>query len=138
MNLLQKIQSKDIKERWTLVQTISTNLKTTIPLSEFPEWFNFTKTGWNTERVPLRNDWYFIRMASMLVHLIHNPRRTQKLRNKYGKLKNRGSKPDKWFKAGGSMIRHMLQILEKHELVSKHKKGRYTSSKGKEVISLLL
>lgn len=138
MNLLQKIKSKNIKERFELVNALSILLKQEISVSDIPEWFNYTKTGCNVERLPLDPDWYYVRMASIVILLIHNPRSTQKLRNRYGSMKNRGSKPDRWFKAGGSIIRHMLQILEKYEFLSIHKKGRYTNDKGKNLVINLL
>jgi len=89
-----------------------------------PEWSNYVKTGTHCERPPTRKDWWYIRAASVLrwVHR-RGPVGVQKLRTKYGGKKNRGHKPERFYKSSGNIIRKILQQLEKAELVKKAEKG---------------
>lgn len=97
-----------------------------------PEYVNYVKTGAHAERAPQDEDWYYIRMASILRRLyLDGPGiGTESLRSYYGGRKNRGVKPHKKVKAGGKIIRNCLQILEKEELIKKEKKGRILTKKG--------
>ena len=60
------------------------------------------------------------------------------MRTRYGSKKNRGQKPEKFVRAGGKIIRTILQQLEKAELVKKaeikNKKGRTLTPKGKSFL----
>jgi ribosomal protein S19E (S16A) len=124
-----------------IIKTIDINIfnQTLVKyLKEFkftiPEWFNYTKTGVCKERVPDSKDWYYFRMASILRHLVHKPKGIKKLRYKYSGLKNRGSRPDRVYPSSGNINRKIVQILSKFDLLANHIKGRYTSTKGKELI----
>ena len=108
-------------------------------LVEPTEWSKFVKTGHHKERLPDDDDWWYYRAASMLRAIAKvGPVGTQKLRNKYGGKKNRGHKPEHRYNASGSIIRKILQQLEKSELVKQVQKdvhkGRVLTPKG---ISLL-
>lgn len=103
------------------------------------EWSIFVKTGRHKERLPENPDWWYFRSAAILRSIAKSgPVGTQKLRTKYGGLKGRGHKPERFYKASGSIIRKILQQLEKSELVKQDKvgnhKGRVLTPKG---ISLL-
>lgn len=88
------------------------------------EWSKFVKTGHHKERLPDDEDWWYERSAALLRSIAKlGPVGTQKLRTKYGGKKNRGHKPEHFYKAGGSIIRKILQQLEKAELVKKTAKG---------------
>jgi len=105
-----------------------------------PQWSSYVKTGSNKERPPARKDWWFVRAASVLrtVHKL-GPVGTEKLRTKYGGLKNRGFQPEIYKKAGGSIIRKILQQLEKAELIKKTEKGvhkgRVITPKGRSLLN---
>jgi len=99
------------------------------------EWSNFVKTGMHRERHPENPDWWYIRAAAILRSVARlGPVGTEKLRTKYGGIKNRGHKPEHFFRGSGSIIRKILQQLEKSNLikqtqVSNHK-GRVLTPEG--------
>jgi small subunit ribosomal protein S19e len=60
-----------------------------------------------------------------------------KLRNRYGSRKDRGGKPDRFRKAGGKIIRVILQQAEEAGLVEKITRlqhGRRLTEKGREFL----
>ncbi|MBI4438351.1 30S ribosomal protein S19e [Candidatus Woesearchaeota archaeon] len=98
-------------------------------MKEFPEikppaWARFAKTGRFKERPPSRDDWWYVRSASVLrsVHKL-GPVGVSKLRTKYGGKKNRGFAAEHTYKGSGSVIRTVLQQLEKAGLVRQAAKG---------------
>ncbi len=100
-----------------------------------PNWIYFVKSGSHRERLieDPENFWY-IRAASILRKCI-NPIGTSRLRKIYGDKKRRGSAPEKHRRAGGSIIRKILQQLEAANLVEKYKVekrvlGRKITKKG--------
>lgn len=104
-----------------------------------PEWVQFVKTGSGKERKPANNGWWYTRAASVLRQVyIKGPIGVQKLRVKYGNKKNRGHKPEEFYKASGKIIRDILQQMEKAGLVkAKEKsvhKGKIITSKGKSLL----
>src|SRR3989344_6868545 len=103
------------------------------------EWAAYVKTGVHKERPPQREDWWYIRAASILRKLVrYGPIGVSKLRRKYGGSKNRGVKPEHFYKGSGNIIRKILQQLEKAELiknVKEGKKGRILTKKGKEFLN---
>lgn len=118
------------------IEKIAQALKTIIKI---PEWTLYVKTGPGKERMPVRNDWYLIRTASILRTIaIKGPIGVSKLKLKYGNKKNRGHKPGRFYKASGKIIRTILQQLEKAELVKQGKisvhKGRIITPKGQSLI----
>lgn len=89
-----------------------------------PSWAKFVKTGHHKERPPTRNDWWRVRAASVLAKLAdHSPVGVQKLRTWYGGKKNRGVKPERFYKASGNILRKILQQLEKAGFAKKVEKG---------------
>jgi len=89
-----------------------------------PEWASFVKTGANRERPPARKDWWYVRAASVLRKVrLKGPIGISKLRTLYGGLKNRGHKPEQFRRSSGSILRKILQQMEKAELVKQDKKG---------------
>ena len=104
-----------------------------------PEWAVFVKTGVSRERPPARQDWWYLRAASMLRKLyVFSPIGVNTLRRVYGGRKNRGVKPDRVKMASGNIIRKILQQLEKAGLAAKTQKGvhkgRTVSPKGKSLL----
>jgi small subunit ribosomal protein S19e len=93
-------------------------------LVEPTEWAKFVKTGHHKDRRPDSQDWWYDRSAAILRTIAKlGPVGTQKLRSKYGGKKNRGHKPNKFYPASGSVIRKILQQLEKSELIRQTEKG---------------
>ena len=91
-----------------------------VPEFEVPEWAMYVKTGVSRERPPMAEDFWFTRSASILRQLyIHGVVGVGKLRTRYGSRKDRGGRPDKFFKASGKIIRVILQQAEAAGLVEK-------------------
>lgn len=94
-------------------------------------WSLFVKSGAHKERPPEQEDFWYIRAASILRRLyLDGPTGVERLRTYYGGRKERGTKPARFRKASGNIIRKILQQLEKAGLVEKDKKGRKLSRKG--------
>lgn len=111
-------------------------------LVEPTEWSKFVKTGHHKERLPEDPDWWYLRSAAILRSVARlGPVGTEKLRTKYGGKKNRGHKPEHVYKASGSVIRKILQQLEKAELIKQTEigdhKGRVLTPKGTSFLDKL-
>jgi small subunit ribosomal protein S19e len=109
-------------------------------LVEPTEWSVFVKTSHSRQRLPDNDDWWYYRSAAILRSIAKlGPIGTQKLRTKYGSKKNRGHKPEKFFEASGSIIRKILQQLEKSELIKQTekgvRKGRVLTPKGNSLLN---
>jgi len=122
-----------------LVKRLAEKLKGDKVLSP-PTWSSFVKTGSHKERPPMNPDWWYIRGASILLTIAKNgPVGVSKLRSKYGGRKNRGVKPEKLRKSGGSIIRKLIKQLETAGLVLYKKdtvhKGRIITGKGASLLN---
>ncbi|MFH0752584.1 MAG: 30S ribosomal protein S19e [archaeon] len=107
---------------------------------EMPEWAKFVKTGAGKERPPAKNDWWHMRAASVLRRIaLTGPIGVAKLRTKYSTKKNMGHKPERVYKAGGKVLRTILQQLEKAGLIRYTEKGvhkgRILTPKGQSFLS---
>ncbi len=103
------------KER--LIEIMKVKLK---DLVEKPKWVDFVKSSAANERPPEQEDFYWKRGASILWQLYKNKvLGVNKLRRHYGKRKSRGVKPERHLKAGGKIIRSLLQQFEKLGFVEK-------------------
>jgi small subunit ribosomal protein S19e len=98
-----------------------------------PDWALYVKTGAHKERAPDEPDWWYIRCASILRKIyLNGPIGTEKLRIAYGGRKRRGTKPNKFQKGSGAIVRTALQQLERAGFVTKRgNKGREMTSVGK-------
>jgi small subunit ribosomal protein S19e len=105
-------------------------------LEEFkmPEWAGYVKTGRSKERVPDRDDWWYVRAASILrAAYIRGVVGVSRLRTKYGSRKNRGMRPEKFYKSSGKVIRVILQQAAKSgivEVVKDKKAGKRLTKQG--------
>jgi small subunit ribosomal protein S19e len=101
-----------------------------------PSWMKFAKSGSHKERPPEQKDFWYIRAASILRRLyIDGPIGVDRLRTYYGGRKSRGTKPSKFRKASGNIIRKILQQLEGARLVEKAgKSGRKLTSNGRRLL----
>ncbi|MDK2850030.1 MAG: small subunit ribosomal protein S19e [Candidatus Woesearchaeota archaeon] len=121
-----------------LIKATAEKLKTLENIKE-PEWAKFVKTGHSKERPPMEKDWWYTRAAAILRKVaIRGPIGVSKLRVLFGSKKNRGFKPEKFYKAAGNHIRKILQQLEKEGLIVQKKegqhKGRIITPKGKSFL----
>ncbi|MDD5178021.1 MAG: 30S ribosomal protein S19e [Candidatus Nanoarchaeia archaeon] len=119
-----------------IVEKTALELKKTI---KAPEWSKFVKTGVAKERPPEDLDWWYKRAASILRKIyMYGPIGVSKLRVKYGSKKNRKTKPEKFYRASGKVIRTILQQLEEQKLIEKAAKGvhkgRIITNKGKSLL----
>jgi small subunit ribosomal protein S19e len=101
-----------------------------------PMWAMFAKTGTHVQNQPQNSDWWYTRSASILRKVyVHGPIGLENLRSDYGGRKNRGSKPNRVTKAGGSGVRKALQQLENAGLVQiTRPKGRIMTPKGRKLL----
>lgn len=85
-----------------------------IPEFKKPEWVEFIKSGTGKSRPIEDEDFWCKRAASILRQIYKNKIvGVNRLRTKYGSKKNRGTKPERFRKAGGKIIRIILQQSDK-------------------------
>ena len=104
-----------------------------------PEWSKFARTGAFKDRPPARKDWWHVRAAAILRKLYkQGPIGVSKLRTLYGGKRNRGMKPERFYRGSGSILRKVLQQLEKAGLAKQEEKGvhkgRSITPKGKSLL----
>ncbi len=115
-----------------------------IPEFKKPEWVEFVKSSPSKERPIDDEDFWYKRAASILRQVY---RRgfigVNRLRTKYGSKKNRGYAPEKFMKAGGKIIRVILQqadnagfteIIKPNKGVKSQKPGRCLTEKGRKFL----
>ncbi|MBU7032645.1 MAG: 30S ribosomal protein S19e [Theionarchaea archaeon] len=103
-----------------------------------PDWSKYVKTGVCKERPPVQEDWWYMRAASLLRRLyLNGPVGVERLRRYYGGKKNRGHKPEKFRRAGGSIIRTLLTQLQSAGYVETGSKGRKLTPKGESHLDRL-
>ena len=123
-----------------LISKLAVDLKTKL---KQPEWSLFIKTGSGKERPPEKDDWFYMRAAAILrkIYMSKGPIGVNKLRTKFGNKKNRGTKPEKFARAGGKIIRNILQQLEQNKLIEQKAigvhKGRILTKEGKSLLDKL-
>jgi len=115
-----------------------------IPEFEEPEWAKFVKSGPAKERPSDEEDFWYKRAASILRNIYKKKiLGVSRLRTKYGSKKNRGFKPEEFRKAGGKIIRTILQQADKSGFteiaeavrgVKSKRPGRILTAKGKEFL----
>jgi small subunit ribosomal protein S19e len=111
-------------------------------MSEFevPEWSYFVKTGVAKVRPSQEPDFWHKRAASILRQIYLNKVvGVNRLKTRYGSLKNRGMQPERFRKASGKIIRVILQQSEKAGLLEKFNEpgkraGRILTKQGKELL----
>jgi len=107
-----------------------------------PNWAEFVKSGSAKERPIDDEDFWHKRAASILKQVYKKEIvGVNRLRTKYGSKKNRGYKPEKFKRAGGKIIRTILQqadaagfteIAKVVKGVRSKKPGRQLTIKGRE------
>ncbi len=115
-------------------------------VSEFkqPEWAEFVKSGPSKER-PIEDPDFWNKRAASILRQIYRKGivGVSRLRTKYGSKKNRGMKPESFKKAGGKIIRTILQqadnagfteVIKNTKETKVKKSGRKLTEKGKEFL----
>jgi small subunit ribosomal protein S19e len=119
-----------------LIRRVAEKLKQ-MPQIKPPVWAYYVKTGVHKERPPQDPDWWYYRAASILRKLYKRgtPVGVERLRTAYGGRMNRGVAPEHFAKGSGSIIRRILQQLERAGLVVRVRgKGRTLSPKGRSLL----
>ena len=115
-----------------------------IPEFKEPEWAQFVKSGPAKERPIEDSDFWYKRSASILRQIYKkNTVGVNRLKTRYGSKKDRGMRPEKFKKAGGKIIRIILQqadkigfteIIKPVKGVRTRKPGRQLTQKGKDFL----
>lgn len=130
------VTARDIDSQ-KLLESLREEMKKTKEIQP-PEWSRNVKTGMSRERPPEQDDWWYMRSAAVLRKIyLYGPLGTERLTKMFGGKKNRGHKPEHFYPGGGSIIRKILQQLEKAELVKTKKRGRMISPKGQKLMDNL-
>ena len=115
-----------------LIAKVSEKLKGVV---DKPAWVGLVKSGSHAERLPAEEDFWYKRCASLLWQAYsRGVVGVNKLRNHYGGSKNRGVKPSKHRRAGGSLVRKGFMALEKAGFMKKEKTGRSLTGKGRKLL----
>lgn len=122
-----------------LINRLSGYMKENIREIQPADWAGYVKTGSHVERVPQNPDWWYVRSASILRKLyMKGPVGVSRLRKEYGGRKRRGVRPAHFAKAGGNILRSILQQLEQAGLAQKDgTKGRVVSGKGRSLLDAM-
>ena len=93
-----------------------------IPEFKEPEWAQFVKSSASKERPIDDLDFWHKRAASILRQIyLRGVVGVERLRTRYGGRKDRGMQPPEFRKAGGKIIRTILQQAEKASFLEKSK-----------------
>jgi small subunit ribosomal protein S19e len=117
------------------------NLKLAEALKKIPEfkepvWIKFVKSSPSKERPIDDPDFWYKRAASILRQIYLNKIvGVNRLRTRYGSKKNRGSRPEEFRKAGGKIIRTILQQSDKAGFteIAKGIKGLRSKKPGRQL-----
>ena len=114
-----------------LINRLSGYMKENIREIQPAEWAGYVKTGSHVERMPQN--------PSVLRKLyMKGPVGVSRLRRDYGGRKRRGVRPAHFAKAGGNILRSVLQQLEQAGLAQKDgTKGRVVSGKGRSLLDAM-
>lgn len=113
-----------------------------IPEFEKPDWVNLVKSG-NAKKRPIEDVDFWYKRAASILRQIYKKKivGVSRLRTRYGSRKSRGYKPEEFRKAGGKIIRTILQQCDKAGFteiaktikgVKSKKPGRQLTEKGKK------
>lgn len=107
-----------------------------------PEWAQFVKSSPSKDRPIEDPDFWYKRAASVLKQIYRNKTvGVNRLRTKYGSRKKRGVSPERFQKAGGKIIRTILQQADRAGFteigkvmkgIKSKKAGRQLTEKGKK------
>ncbi len=118
-----------------------------IPEFDQPEWSMFVKSGPAKER-PIEDPDFWHKRAASILRQIYKKKilGVERLRTKYGSKKDRGSRPEKFKKSSGKIIRAILQQADKAGFteiakeikgVKGKRPGRQLTEKGKKFLEAI-
>jgi small subunit ribosomal protein S19e len=118
-----------------LAQYIKDNMDQITP----PSWAAYVKIGTYATQQPQNPNWWYIRCASLLRKTyMHGPIGTERLRAKYSRRKDFGTRPEHVRKGAGSNIRKLFQQLEAAGLVENVKgEGRILTREGRRLLDTI-
>jgi small subunit ribosomal protein S19e len=101
-----------------------------------PPWAEFAKTGVHKQRAPVETDWWYMRSASVLRKIyLKGYIGIERLSAEYGGKRDRGSAPYHARTGSRSVLREIVQQLEKSGLVQPYKTlGRRVSASGQKLL----
>jgi len=101
-----------------------------MPEFQEPEWAAYVKTGPAKARPIDEPDFWYKRAASILRQIYKKKTvGVNRLRTRYGSKKNRGYRPEHFMRAGGKIIRTILQQADKAGFTEITKTGREVRKK---------
>jgi len=113
-----------------------------VPEFAQPEWAFYVKTSAAKARPPFSRNWWQMRAASILRKIYaKGTLGVERLRKEYTAKKNMGHKPERVYKAGGKVIRTILQQAESAGFLEKRKegkRGRQLTKKGLEFMNKVI
>jgi small subunit ribosomal protein S19e len=118
-----------------LLPRVAAELKTRQMVTP-PPWAAFVKTGVSRQQAPTQTDWWYLRSASVLRKIyLKGPTGIQRLSADYGGRKDRGSAPYHARTGSRSILREIVQQLEKSGLIKARKNlGRQVSAQGQKLL----
>ncbi len=126
------VNFKDVPAE-SLIITLSGELAKTF---KEPTWVNDVKTGEHKEKGSTQDNWYYIRMGSILRKIAtYGPIGIEKLAAEYGGKVDRGSRRHHAGKGSRKILRYALIELETKGLVKKEKKGRTITPEGLKILN---
>lgn len=101
-----------------------------------PPWAAFVKTGVHKQQAPVDPDWWYLRSASVLRKVyLKGAVGVTRLSSEYGGKRDRGSAPYHARSGSRSVLREIVQQLEKGGLLQPHKGGgRHVSAQGHKLL----
>ena len=109
-----------------------------MPEFKAPEWVHFVKSSPHKERPTQDTGFWYKRAASILRQIyINEIVGVNRLRTRYGGKKDRGGKPSRFVRAGGKIIRTILQQADTAGFTEKTlvpKAGRKITKEGKDFL----
>ncbi|KAI6178610.1 40S ribosomal protein S19-like protein [Aphelenchoides besseyi] len=104
-----------------------------------PSWIDLVKSARHKELAPNDSDFFYVKSASLARHLyFRKPVGVGAFKKVYGGNRRRGSRPNHFSKASGSIIRKALQALEEIKWVEKNANGgRQLSQQGRRDLDRL-
>lgn len=97
-----------------------------------PDYAYFVKTGVHKERAPEQQNWWYLRAASLMRKVYTDgPVGIERLKTAYGGKKRKGVKKSGFARGSGSIVRDILQQLEKAGYIKTTKQGRIVTPQGR-------
>ena len=118
-----------------LLPRLAAELKSRSAVSP-PPWAAFAKTGVHKERAPVDPEWWYLRSASVLRKVyLKRAIGVTRLSAEYGGKRDRGSAPYHARTGSRSVVREIVQQLEKAGLAHAYKtRGRRLTASGQKLL----